>query len=220
MLLDQSPSLSLLPRPKVKICGLRDPDQARLAVDYGADGIGLMFHADSPRHLSITEAKNLSNAISGRATRVGVFVNADQVMIEAVLASVPLDMLQFHGDESDRDCQRWGLPWIKAVRVQNSVEVDQLRHRWPNASAFLLDACSPYALGGTGEGFDWSLFPKQSDIPLMLAGGLRPDNIAQAIATVAPWAVDVSSGVESATGVKDSALIRAFLQEVNRVRQC
>ncbi len=220
MLLDQSPSLSLLPRPKVKICGLRDPDQARLAADCGADGIGLMFHDASPRHLSIAEAKQLSEAIAGRTTRVGVFVNPDRAMVEAVLASVPLDMLQFHGNESDSDCQRWGLPWIKVVRVQGAVEVEQLRQRWPNAAAFLLDACSTSAFGGTGERFDWSLFPKQSDIPLMLAGGLRPDNIAQAIATVKPWAVDVSSGVESAKGVKDSALIRAFLQEVNRVRQC
>ncbi|CAM3512643.1 phosphoribosylanthranilate isomerase [Parendozoicomonas haliclonae] len=203
---------------KVKVCGLREVEHAEAAVDNGADAIGLMFYAPSPRHISNEEGAAISKAVKGKASRVGVFVNPEPDYLQQVLADVELDILQFHGDEDDDFCEQWGLPWIKAVRVAGSTDVEAELARWPNASAFLLDAYTPDAYGGTGEAFDWRLFPKEQNKPLILAGGLNPGNVAQAVATVSPWAVDVSSGVESARGIKDEALIKGFLNEVKNVR--
>ena len=206
-------------RTKIKICGLRQPEHARAAADCGADAIGLMFYEPSPRNLTVDQAAPLAQSVAGLVSRVGVFVNPEPEVLQHILDTVELDVLQFHGDEDNAFCARWGLPWIKAVRVKDDMDiVDQLK-QWPGASAFLLDAYDPAAYGGTGKAFDWSRFPQHLEQPLILAGGLAPANVADAVATVRPWAVDVSSGVEKARGEKDETLIKGFIQEVNNVRR-
>ncbi|WP_281645433.1 phosphoribosylanthranilate isomerase [Parendozoicomonas sp. Alg238-R29] len=205
-------------RVHVKICGLRDPAHAVVAVECGADAVGFMFYQPSPRNLTLDEGRVLSSAIAGQVTRTGVFVNPEPQFLEEVLQTVELDALQFHGDESNDFCQSWGLPWIKAVRVRENSDVASELEQWPQASAFLLDSYTPGVYGGTGEAFDWDRFPKHLKQPLILAGGLSPANVADAIATVQPWAIDVSSGVESSRGKKDETLIREFMEEVNNVR--
>ncbi len=205
-------------KTRVKICGLRQPEHAVLAADCGADAVGLMFYQPSPRHLSREEGRQLSEAVAGRVTRVGVFVNPEPDYIEDILTHVELDVLQFHGDEDNRFCTRWNLPWLKAVRVKNNMDVSEKLKSWPDAYGFLLDSFTPGVYGGTGETFDWDRFPSHLEQPLVLAGGLTVDNVADAVVTIQPWAVDVSSGVESSRGVKDETLIRGFMQEVNNVR--
>ena len=212
MLLDGKPGT------RVKICGVRQPAHAVLAAELGADAVGLMFYQPSPRHLSFEEGKAVSEAVAGKATRIGVVVNPEPDYLTRLLGCVELDALQFHGDEENAFCNRWNLPWLKAIRVQDDMDVAEQLHKWPDASAFVLDAYNPDAYGGTGEAFDWDRFPKHLNQPLMLAGGLKPDNVAQAIVTITPWAIDVSSGVESFRGVKDETLIREFMREVNNVR--
>lgn len=208
-------------RPKVKICGVRDPAHGLVAVECGVDFIGMMFYPGSSRYITIEQACRLSTVVGNRVKRVGVFVNPSQKQLEDVLAAVELDMLQFHGDESNAECQRWGLPWIKAVQVKEAVTAESLAQRWPDASALLLDAYCGNDYGGLGQRFDWHLFPTDSanklKVPLILAGGLTPENVREAIAQLQPWAVDVSSGVEKLRGVKDAGLIRRFMEEVNHV---
>ncbi len=203
---------------RVKICGLREPEHAVIAADAGADAIGLMFYSSSPRNVTVDEAALIAKAVAGKVTRVGVFVNPDEDFLKEVLAGVELDALQFHGDESNEFCSRWGLPWIKAVRVKDAMDVESELANWPDASAFLLDSYTPGVYGGTGEAFDWNRFPKHLKQPLILAGGLTPVNVAAAAVTVRPWALDVSSGVEQSRGIKDTALIKGFMEEVNNVR--
>ncbi|MCL6268689.1 phosphoribosylanthranilate isomerase [Sansalvadorimonas sp. 2012CJ34-2] len=203
---------------RVKICGIRQPEHAKLAVENGADAIGLMFYEPSPRHLSLEEGRAVSEAVAGKAVRIAVVVNPSPEYLQQILDNVELDAIQFHGDEENTFCNRWNLPWLKAVRVRDDMDVAEQLERWPDASAYVLDAYTPDVYGGTGEAFDWGKFPKHVNRPLMLAGGLKPDNVAQAVVTIKPWAIDVSSGVESSRGVKDETLIRGFMQEVNYVR--
>ncbi|MTI12938.1 phosphoribosylanthranilate isomerase [Sansalvadorimonas verongulae] len=202
---------------KVKICGLRNPSDAQVAAECGADAIGFMFYEPSPRNLTLEEGRVLSQTLKGKVTRTGVFVNPEPVFLEQLLNTVELDALQFHGDETNEFCRQWGLPWIKAVRVRENSDVAEELSQWTNASAFLLDSYTPGVYGGTGEAFDWGRFPKHLKQPLILAGGLSPANVAEAIATVQPWAIDVSSGVERSRGIKDETLIREFMKEVNNV---
>jgi len=195
----------------VKICGLTREQDVQAAVDCGADALGFVF-APSPRRLDSDRAARLTALAGDGIMRVGVFMNAARAEVAAVLDSVDLDLLQFHGQESDDFCCAFGLPFIKAVSMQGELSAADFR-KFPGASGFLLDSHAPGEQGGTGTTFDWSC-AVPTDRPIWLAGGLHPDNVAAAIRACHPHAVDVSSGVESSKGIKDAAKIGAFIAEV------
>lgn len=206
-------------RTRAKICGITRVEDIQAAVDAGADAIGLVFFEPSPRHVSLAQAQRLAAKIPPYVSIVGLFVNATCQEIMHVLEHVSLDVLQLHGDESPEDCaeiaKTTGRRWYKAIQVKADVDVVQQIQSFEQvgASAVLLDAWHPELKGGTGLQFDWSTFPK-SQLPLILAGGLRPDNVAEAIALTQAYAVDVSGGVESAKGIKDQQLIQQFMRGV------
>jgi phosphoribosylanthranilate isomerase len=200
-------------RTRIKICGLTRPDDVRAAVDAGADAIGLVFYPPSPRHVDTARAAALAALIPPFVTTVGLFVNADEALVRSVLAQVPLQLLQFHGEESEAECARYGLPWIKAARMRPGVDLLELAACHPGARGILVDAFVD-GYGGGGKVFDWALIPDNFHRPLVLSGGLTPDNVSEAVRRVRPWAVDVSSGVESAKGIKDARLITAFIAGV------
>ncbi len=184
------------------------------AAEAGADAIGLVFYAKSPRAVSVQQARAIIAALPPFITTVGLFVNASRCEINELLEAVPLDLLQFHGDESPADCEGYHRPWFKALRVGNGEDIAAQIARYPNASAILLDTFVAGVPGGTGERFDWSLIPPTLPKPLILAGGLTADNVQQAIAQVRPYAVDVSGGVEASKGIKDAGKVAAFVQRV------
>jgi phosphoribosylanthranilate isomerase len=194
----------------VKVCGVTRPSDAQAVVDAGADAIGLMF-ADSPRKIDIGLATELA-VIAASICRVAVFMNNTHAQITAVLEAVDVDLLQFHGDENSHACNRYGLPYWKSVRVQGEVDVADLERRYEDAEAFLFDSYTPGVGGGSGQTFDWGYMP-ESKHKLILAGGLSPSNVAEAIAQTRPHGVDVSSGVESKKGIKDPVLINTFVKE-------
>lgn len=204
------------PMTRIKICGITRVEDALAAAQAGADAIGLVFHAASPRAVSIEQARAIVKALPPFVTTVGLFVDAAEETIRSVLDQVPLDLLQFHGDEPDTFCQRFARPYIKAVRVRPGDDLDALAANWPGASGILLDSYKPGVPGGTGETFDWSMIPAQRSWTLVLAGGLQSQNVRQAIDLTAPWAVDVSGGVEATKGIKDIDKINAFIHEVKR----
>ncbi|MHB1374999.1 MAG: phosphoribosylanthranilate isomerase [Thauera sp.] len=200
-------------RTRIKICGLTRPQDVRAAVESGADAIGLVFYPPSPRAVSIEQAAELVALLPPFVTSVGLFVNPAQEAVEAVLSRVPLQLLQFHGDESESDCARYGRPWIKAARMRPGVDLLEFSTFHPRASGILVDAFVD-GYGGGGQTFDWSLIPQGFGRPLVLSGGLDADNVTEAVRRIRPWAVDVSSGVESAKGIKDAAKIAAFIAGV------
>jgi len=202
------------PPVRVKICGITRPEDGVLAARLGADAVGLVFYAPSPRSITVERAKAIVAVLPPFVTRVGLFVNAAPDAIEAVLCAVPLDVLQFHGEEPPEDCRRYGRPYIKAVRMRSDVDLRGAAAAYPDASALLLDAYVEGIEGGTGRSFDWSRVPKDLAKPIILAGGLTPDNVAQALAVVNPYAVDVSGGVERDKGVKDEDKMRRFISGV------
>ena len=204
-------------RVRIKICGITTPEYATAVVQAGADGIGLIFHQSSPRAVTLSTARAIRAALPPLVSAVAVLVNPDREQVLQVIESCRPDVLQFHGDEAPAVCEQYGLPWIKALRVRTRMELSAQIDTYRNASALLLDTFDDRRWGGSGKPFDWSLIPSAIPIPLILAGGLSPNNIASAITRVAPFGVDVSGGVESAPGVKDPALIRSFISEVRRV---
>jgi len=201
-------------RTRVKICGLTRAGDVQKAAAAGADAIGLVFYAQSPRAVDIDQAKALVALLPPFVTSVGLFVDASAAFITGVLEAVPLDLLQFHGDESPEVCAAFRRPWVKALRVRPGVDLMREAERYRGARALLLDAYHPGVPGGTGECFDWGLIPKALGPRVVLAGGLNPGNVAEAIRRVQPYAVDVSGGVEAARGIKDHAKIDAFMQGV------
>ena len=203
---------------RVKICGITRPEDALAAAEAGADAIGLVFYDKSPRAVDIGQAWEILDALPPFVTTVGLFVNAAAQTIEDILVEVPLDLLQFHGDETPDFCEQFGHPYIKAVRMRAETDLTAVAQRYSGAQGLLLDTYRPGVPGGTGEAFDWSLAEQPCDKPIILAGGLRPDNVAQAIAQVRPWAVDVSGGVEKEKGIKDSGKISAFIQAVKQAQ--
>lgn len=203
-----------MPRTRVKICGLTRPDDAQAAAAAGADAIGLVFYAKSPRAVDIAQARAVLAALPPFVTSVGLFVDAPAPLVVEVLRMVPLDLLQFHGDEPPEHCAAFRRPWVKAVRVRPGLDLAGEAGRYAGARALLLDAYSPGIPGGTGEAFDWALIPPALRPRIILAGGLTPDNVADAIGRVRPYAVDVSGGVEAARGIKDHAKLDAFMQGV------
>ena len=200
---------------KVKICGFTEPNNARDAALAGVDAIGLVFYDKSPRNVDIHSAQKIIEALPPFINRVGLFVNANPSFIDEILCEVPLDTLQFHGDESVLDCAQYQMPFIKSLRVKPDTNVKEIAENFSSASALLLDSFSPSSYGGTGESFDWSLARVKISLPIILAGGLTADNVADAIKQVNPYAVDASSGVESAPGVKDIDKIEAFIRHTN-----
>ena len=200
-------------RTRIKICGLTRPQDVRAAVDLGADAVGFVFYPPSPRAVSIEQAAELVAMLPPFVTAVGLFVNATEDEVNSVLARVPLQLLQFHGDEAESDCARYGRPWIKAARMRPGVDLVEFASFYPRAGGILLDAFVE-GYGGGGKTFDWSLIPKGFGRPLVLSGGLDADNVVEAVRRVRPWAVDVSSGVESDKGIKDAAKIAAFIAGV------
>ena len=199
---------------RVKICGITRGQDAIVAASLGAHAVGLMFYKDSPRFVSVDKARKVIEELPPFVTRVGVFVNPEEQEVNAVLRTMRLDLLQFHGDESPQFCVRFGMPYIKAIRVTKDMDLLQYASRYRDAEALLLDTHSESSYGGTGEAFDWNLIPGNMPVPIILSGGLNAENVARAIRQLQPWAVDVSSGVESAKGIKDAAKIAAFMQEV------
>lgn len=196
---------------RVKICGITTPQHAAHAAALGADAIGLVFYSASSRAVTPAQAREIAMAAGPFTTVVGLFVDADAETIEQVLQTVPLGLLQFHGNESPAECERYQRPYIKALRMQPGLDVMQEAGRHKNAVGLLLDAYHPTLPGGTGEVFDWQRFPRASDTPLILAGGLTPENVTRAIAATDCYGVDVSGGVESAPGMKDVEKMRAFI---------
>lgn len=200
-------------RTRIKICGLTRECDVVAAVEAGADAIGLVFYPPSTRCVSPARAAELARLIPPFVTTVGLFVEPELTLVREVLAQVPLQMLQFHGDESAAACVGFGLPWIKAARVRPGVDLVKFAASYPGAAGILLDAFVE-GYGGGGKAFDWNLIPSGIGRPMILSGGLSPDNICDAVRRLRPWAVDVSSGVESAKGIKDAALIAAFIRGV------
>jgi phosphoribosylanthranilate isomerase len=196
---------------RVKICGITRLQDLHAACEAGADALGFVFYEKSPRHVSIANAASLLRELPPFVQSVGLFVNAGPAFIESVLQAVPLDLLQFHGDETPADCARFGRPYIKAVRVNRDTDLLKCAADFDTARGLLLDAWVAGVPGGTGERFDWSLIPPDLPKPVILSGGLTPDNVAEAVQRVRPWAVDVSSGVEVSKGVKDAHLIAQFI---------
>lgn len=201
-------------RVRVKICGITCVEDALTAVRNGADAIGLVFYAPSPRHVSIRQAQEIANQIPAFVSVVGLFVNAEASFINEVISQVKIDLLQFHGEETPEECAQYTLPFIKAVRVKLDTNLVQCSVDFSAAKALLLDTYTEGVAGGTGHVFDWNLIPKQLAKSVILAGGLTSDNVAQAIAQVKPYAVDVSGGVEVSKGIKDAVKIAAFMKQV------
>jgi phosphoribosylanthranilate isomerase len=201
-------------RTRLKICGFTDVDSAVYAAHLGVDAIGLVFYANSSRHVSIEKAIEITQALPPFTSVVGLFVNAEENEIRNVLAQVPLDYLQFHGDERAADCRIYGKRYIKAVSMKAGLDFDALNDEYHDAKGLLLDAYHSDAKGGTGTLFDWALIPAKRPIPIILAGGLTVQNIKRAIQITHPYAVDVSSGVELEKGKKDIVKMTAFTQQV------
>ena len=202
---------------RVKICGVTNVADAQMAAESGADMIGLMFYEHSPRHITLATAVEISRALPPFVMRVGVFVNPDEALVPRAIAECGLNLLQFHGDEPSDFCTQFGVMCMKAIRVRDEASLQQLENFHTNA--FLLDAHSKSGLGGTGEKFNWDLAVEAQKFgkPIFLAGGLTPENVAEAVKKVKPFAVDVSSGVESAPGKKDTAKVRAFIAAAKSV---
>lgn len=198
---------------RIKICGLTRPQDVRAAVDAGADAIGFVFYPPSPRHVTFEQAADLAALLPPFVTAVGLFVNPEVQYVDEALRRVPLQLLQFHGDEVESACARHGRPWIRAARMRPGVDLLEFAACHPGARGILVDAFID-GYGGGGKTFDWSLIPSGLDRPLILSGGLDPENVREAVRIVRPWAVDVSSGVESAKGIKDADKIAAFIAGV------
>lgn len=198
---------------RVKICGITRAEDLQVACKAGADALGFVFYARSPRHLEIAQAAALVAQLPPFVQSVGLFVDAEPAFVDAVLKAVPLDLLQFHGSEAPQQCRHHGRPYLKAVRMREGTDLVKYCADFDDARALLLDAYVPGVPGGTGERFDWDLIPTGLSLPIVLSGGLAPDNVAQAVTAVRPWAVDVSSGVEAAPGIKDAARVAAFIAQ-------
>ncbi len=209
--------MTRITRTRIKICGITREQDLRAVANGGGDAIGLVFYERSPRHVSVPEAAELARAAPPFLTVVGLFVNPSAEFVHEVLGQVPLDVLQFHGEETPEFCRQFGRPYLKAIRVKTGVDLLQCASRYAGAQGLLLDAYVEGTQGGTGESFDWALIPHDLPLPVILSGGLYAGNVAAAIRQVRPYAVDVSSGVEAAKGIKDAAKVAAFINEVKQI---
>ena len=201
----------------IKICGITREQDVRDAAGSGVDMLGLVFYEKSPRCITVPQAIRLAAEIPESVKKVGLFVNASAASVREVLQNVALDVLQFHGEEEPEFCKQFGRPYWKAIRVKPGVDLLQCAPRYAGAQGMLLDAYIGGTHGGTGASFDWTLIPHNMPLPVILSGGLNPANVAEAIKQVRPWAVDVSSGVETSKGIKNAAKIAAFINEVKQI---
>jgi phosphoribosylanthranilate isomerase len=199
---------------RIKICGITRPEDALRAAELGADAIGLIFFAGSARHVTAARALEVIARLPPFVTTVGLFVDAPRAEVDAVLSAVPLDLLQFHGDETPAYCESFDRPYIKAIAAAPGVDLLQSAGFHARARALLVDAYVPGVAGGTGVQADWAAIPRNLPIPVVLAGGLHAGNVSEAIRTVQPWAVDVASGVEQSRGIKDHNKMAAFVRGV------
>lgn len=204
-------------RTRIKICGITREQDVSAVAGNGADALGLVFYEKSPRHVTVRQAAQLAHSVPPFLTVVGLFANPNVDYVREVLAKVPLDVLQFHGEETPEFCGQFGRPYLKAIRVKAGVDLVQCAASYKAAQGLLVDAFVEGTQGGTGESFDWSLIPHDLPLPVILSGGLHAGNVAEAIRQVRPYAVDVSSGVEAAKGIKDAAKVAAFINEVKLV---
>jgi phosphoribosylanthranilate isomerase len=204
-------------RTRVKICGITRAEDALFAAHCGADAIGLVFYSASPRAVTLEQAEHIARSLPAFVTCVGLFVNPRPQEVEEVLRQVPVDCLQFHGDENADFCQQFDHPYIKAIRVGADTDINLLAGQFSQARAVLLDTFVKDVPGGTGLRFDWAQVPADCPKPVILAGGLTAENVADAVRQVRPYAVDVSGGVEQRKGIKDQAKIRDFIAEVNSI---
>lgn len=200
-------------RTRIKICGITRTEDLQAVLAAGADAIGLVFYPPSPRYVAPEAARALAQAVPPFVSRVGLFVNAEPQDVRETLAAVPLDVLQFHGDEDAAYCAQFGRPYLKAARMRPGLDLLEFARCHAGAQALLLDAFVE-GYGGAGQSFDWSLIPPDLPLPIVLSGGLSVGNVREAVTTVRPWAVDVSSGVEVAKGIKDAKKINAFVAAV------
>lgn len=201
-------------RTRVKVCGITRIEDAIHAVESGVDAVGFVFFEKSPRYINQGKAAEIAKVLPPFVSKVALFVNALEIEIRSVLDTVPVDLLQFHGEESPEECRSYGRPYIKAVRMHDDVDLFQLSDDYVDASALLLDSFVEGIQGGTGQTFDWSRVPSDLNKQIILAGGLTVENVADAIFKVSPYAVDVSAGVEIGKGIKDAAKMEEFIQEV------
>lgn len=201
-------------RTRVKICGFTRVEDAVYAASLGVDAIGLVFYPPSPRNIGISKAIEIVKALPAFVSVVALFVDEQEAQIRKVLEQVPIDCLQFHGDELPEACRIYGKRYIKAVRMQENTDIPGLVGRYSDADGLLLDAYHPSVKGGTGSRFDWSLIPKWSELPVILAGGLDITNAKLAVEKVRPYALDISSGVEAQKGIKDRDKMAAFIAAV------
>lgn len=206
-------------RTRAKICGITRVEDASAAVNAGADALGFVFYQASSRYIQAHQAAKITQQLAPFVSKVALFVNPSREEVDVVLNAFSVDVIQFHGDEDEAFCQSFNTPYIKAIRMQQQTDISQCAKTYHSAAALLLDAFDQAQFGGTGETFDWALLPENCSLPLILAGGLGPNNVCQAIQHTQPYAVDVSSGVEKSKGVKDHRLIKQFMQEVKRAHQ-
>ena len=204
---------------KIKFCGITRVEDANAAVALGVDAIGFVFYAPSPRCIEVAQAADIARALPPFLCKVGLFVNAPADEVDAVSRAVGLDVVQYHGDETPTECARSPRPWIKAIRVRAELDIAQECARYGAASAWLFDSYDDKRYGGSGKVFDWRLLPQHHRRPIILAGGLTPDNVGDAIRASAPYAVDVSGGIEVAQGIKDHEKMQKFVAEVKRVER-
>ena len=205
----------MTPRTRIKICGLTREADVDAALDAGADAIGLVLYERSPRHVTVNRAAELARRLPPFVTPVGLFVNADAALIDAALQAIPTLMLQFHGDEAPAQCGLPNRPYLRAARMSPGFDLLDFATQFPDAQGLLLDA-HVEGYGGSGKVFDWSLIPQNVPLPVVLSGGLHAGNVIDGIRQVRPWAVDVSSGIESAKGIKDAQAIRRFCEAVRQ----
>jgi phosphoribosylanthranilate isomerase len=201
---------------RVKICGITSPEQALMVQQSGADALGLVIYQKSPRYVDIDQAATIRAAINDSVLAIALLVNPSEDLVNQVIAQVKPDYIQFHGDETPEFCQQFNYPFIRAVRMRDGLDIDAEVAAYNAEGGFLFDAWSDDLYGGTGHSFDWSRLPTTTDYKLILAGGLTPDNVAEAIAKTEPYMVDVSGGVESSPGIKDPIKVKAFVAQAKK----
>lgn len=204
-------------RTRVKICGITCPEDGVYAASQGVDAIGLVFYPPSPRAVNCQQAKLIADALPPFVATVALFVNATVNEVSDVLAAVRIDVIQFHGDETPEYCEQFGRPYLKAIRMRPEVDLNEIADQYASAQALLLDTYRPGVAGGTGETFNWDRVPHKFKMPIILAGGLSPENVGAAIKQASPYAVDISGGVEATKGIKDAAKVTAFMRGVTSV---
>lgn len=203
---------------KTKICGITRVEDGLYAAACGTDAIGLVFYPPSSRHIAdYGLAREIAQAVGPFVTVVALTVDMPAASVDALLSEIPVNLLQFHGSETEDACSQYHVPYIKALRMKEGVSVEDAASSYHSASGILLDAYSKGKPGGTGESFDWQRVPQQLSLPIILAGGLTPDNVSEAIAVAKPYAVDVSGGVEQTAGIKSPTKVNAFIQHAKQI---